>query len=141
MRFIRQRDDHSCGPVAIINALKWAGVPVTYRTHFRRIKRLCRTTQDWGTRREDMSKALARYGLALRYEVRSLVTLQEMEKHLLSGSALILEYWFREGEKYDGHYVFIYHNDDHGFMVVNDMTSGQAAQPRTRKELKFGSTG
>ena len=40
-RYVRQRDKYSCGPIAIINAIKWAGGHATVKKDH---KRLVRTT-------------------------------------------------------------------------------------------------
>lgn len=136
MRFIRQRDQYSCGPIAILNALKWTGISITYRSHFKKIKTLCKTTMNWGTTPENITKVLLDYSEHLNFEIKELVTLKSIDKHLKAGGALILEYWFNEDGIYDGHYVFIFQRDGHDFITVNNMNAAPAAQPCTRQMLK-----
>lgn len=136
MRFIRQRDQYSCGPIAIINALKWAGAYLTYKSDFKKIKNLCKTTISWGTTPENISKVLSVYSEHINFEVKALITLKIIDKHLKSGGSVILEYWFNEDGVYDGHYVFIFRKDGHDFIAVNNMNGAPAAQPCTRQMLK-----
>lgn len=136
MRFVKQKDQYSCGPIAIMNALKWAGLPATYRTHFHKIRSLCKTTMSWGTTPDNMTMALLKHSKYLNFTTKSLVTLKEIEKHLDAGGAVILEYWFKDEKDYDGHYVFIFREHGHDFMAVNAMLGSPAAQPCPRELLK-----
>ena len=121
MRYVRQRDQYSCGPIAIMNALKWAGLSATYRTHFHKIRSLCKTTMSWGTTPKNMTVTLEKYSKCLSFTTKSLVTLKEIDKHLAAGGAVILEYWFLDDEMgyYDGHYVFVFREREHNFIIVN----------------------
>lgn len=135
VRFLRQKDQYSCGPVAVINALKWAGLPLTYKSDFKEIKTRCKTTADWGTTPHNISKVLSQYD-ELSFEIKQLITLKDIEEHLLSGGAVILEYWFKDETLYDGHYVFIYEREGNDFVVVNHMSDGSAVQVCSRQNLK-----
>lgn len=137
MRFIKQKDQYSCGPIAIMNALKWAGLHTTYKTHFYKIKSLCKTTILWGTTPDNMTTTLLKHSKYLSFTTKSLVTLKEIDKHLNAGGAVILEYWFKdEGMNlYDGHYVFIFRERGYDFIAVNAIGIS-VAQPCPRDMLK-----
>lgn len=135
-RYVRQKDQFSCGPIAIMNALKWAGIRTTYKTHFREIRTLCKTTASWGTTPENMTATIRKYCRCLNFTTKSLVTLREIDEHLASGGAVILEYWFRDEMDYDGHYVFIFREHGHDFIAANAMLGSPAAQPCPRGMLK-----
>lgn len=136
VRYVKQKDHYSCGPIAIMNALKWAGLYTTYKTHFHKIRSLCKTTISWGTTPDNMSAALLKHRKYLSFVTKSLVTLREIEKHLDSGGAVILEYWFWDEMDYDGHYVFIFREYGYDFIAVNDMSGAPTAKPCPRDMLK-----
>lgn len=137
MRFVRQRDNFTCGPVSIFNALKWAGFSSTYKQHFFKIKFYCKTTYDWGTTPENITKTLSKYSKYLSFSRKELITLKEIDVHLNNGGAIILEYWFKEANKlYDGHYVFIFRENEHDFIAVNGMEGPLTVQPCPRNMLK-----
>lgn len=122
IRFAKQRNTYSCGPVAIINALKWAGRNITYIKHFKKIKKLCYTTSEYGTTPDGITNALEHYKKYISFERKELITLREIDQHLSEGGALILEYWFKEcGNNYDGHYSFIFRMNEKDFIAVNNM--------------------
>ena len=41
IRYIKQRDKYSCGPVAIMNVLKWAGAEFSYQGKIKLFQQLC----------------------------------------------------------------------------------------------------
>ena len=136
MRYVKQKDQYSCGPIAIMNALKWAGLQTTYKTHFHRIRTLFKTTMSWGTTIDNMTATLLKHGRYLSFTTKSLVTLKEIDRHLAQGGAVILKYWFKESAGYDGHYVFLFREEGHDFIAVNAMLGTPAAQPCPRDMLK-----
>ncbi len=124
MRFVKQRDNYSCGPIGVINALKWAGFPLSYQKHFRKIKKKCKTTRSWGTLVDRISVALDWYVGQIEYEREQLVTYRRLLRHLKQGGSAILEYWFKEDNgTWDGHYVFIFMEDGE-FVVTNPLEGG-----------------
>lgn len=137
VRFLRQRDQYSCGPIAILNALKWAGLQLTYKDNFKQIKKLCKTTASWGTTPENITNVLSKYTEHLNFEIKALITLKDIERHLKKGGAVILEYWFKENlDIYDGHYVFIFQIFGKDFVVANGIDGKEAIHICSRKELK-----
>lgn len=49
IRYLHQRDHYSCGPVAIINAIKWAGGRATRSKHLTGLQEMCDCGADRGT--------------------------------------------------------------------------------------------
>ena len=147
MRFLRQRDQYSCGPVSVINALKWAGLPLSYRKHYKKIKKKCKTDKGWGTYTHNITKTLGGFK-EIWFETVPLITYRQLKDHLMNGGAAILEYWYREDDgSYDGHYAFVYMTHDLEFVVVNDMWTEtvKRVEPNYIKEKlrcrKYRSTG
>ena len=57
-RWIRQQDTFRCGPVAVANALKWAGIPCSWKRDKDYLSELCRVNRTWGTKPKDFENAL-----------------------------------------------------------------------------------
>ncbi len=94
--YFKQRDFFRCGPVAILNALKWAGVYVTVKHDLPRICRLC-SCVDSGIYHETMDMALRKMGRG-HYTTRLVrrPKLHEIEDHLRSGGALIVNFYWEK---------------------------------------------
>jgi hypothetical protein len=110
-RYARQQDNFRCGPVGILNALKWSGVAATVD---RTLPYLCGLTGcvDGGVRHREMDKALREAGCG-HFTTRLVrrPKLHEIENHLKSGGAIIVNYyWEKKRRDYietSRHYVLI----------------------------------
>lgn len=90
-RYIRQRDNYSCGPVALLNALKWAGA--TKGTSYKTMpawRDVCRTTKLRGTSFIDLFRAARTLPLLGARKARPKVRLVDIDAHLKHGGAVIL---------------------------------------------------
>jgi hypothetical protein len=65
-RYVRQKDDYGCGPIAVLNALKWAGYDAQYKRDYARLIRLCKCTKG-GTIDDNFNKAIRQYKRLLVY--------------------------------------------------------------------------
>lgn len=104
VRYVKQpRDTYICGPVAIINALKWAGSGTTLRD-LRKIKDVC--GYNLGVKSGDVSRALRKLGEKhLKFICRRYATIDKIDDHLDKGGFVILLTSFRKpGNKRHGHY-------------------------------------
>lgn len=108
VRYIGQRDRYSCGPIALMNAAKWAGCRVTMSDHGV-IVRMCETSYEVGT-------AYAAIDRVLREHMDELVSVKRKSRpvvsvvldHLVDDTrAAILCYWYRRSGEVVGHYAFI----------------------------------
>jgi len=62
-RWVGQVDESSCGPISIVNALKWSGVKYNWGQNKHTLRKLCRTKYD-GTRINNMERVLRKLGSA-----------------------------------------------------------------------------
>lgn len=62
IRYAKQTDNFRCGPVAIANALKWAGINFSYRDNKKRLDKLCKTKHPTGCYLADLTRALRKIG-------------------------------------------------------------------------------
>lgn len=142
-RYLKQYDDYSCGPTAILNALKWAGRSVAYRTHYKRAAKGCRVTEgdykDRGTLSIDFDRTIRMLGkkyFSVR-KVRS-CTIQQLADHLENGGAAVLAHLEEDlyaGQKsIEGHFSFWFASDGLTFTGANDGGPG-ATITRSREEI------
>lgn len=153
MRFVRQPDRYSCGPIAILNACKWAGLSYTIKTHHQYLTRLCESTYDWGTDEPQFDRGLRLMSLgALKIRKRLKPTYGMLTEHLQKpDSAFIFLYWRKAHyleRNYDlpkeedvvGHYTLVLPNDDRSVMFVNDKrneTTSRVSFHELKKRIKF----
>lgn len=119
-QYVRQRDESGCGPIAILNAMKWANPEekFTYNNHY---KELCfatgktRNGVDPSDFREGLIYAASLYNFSI-VKVRKFDYARMMD-HLDKGGALILGHYEipQEGVKdYEPHYSFWIDGDEEG---------------------------
>ena len=117
----------TCGPVAIINALRWAGQKAPYSLSKSKIRKACKWNSGKGTRHTNFEKALRKFGgkyFSIRKKKRP--TLKEMRKHLSAGQAIVLSYAWESGGERSRHFSLLIPHD--GFVYrVNSYRKGPAA--------------
>jgi hypothetical protein len=120
-RYLKQWDYISCGPVAIINAMKWRGMKVSRRSHFKKLKRKCKCNhRDGGTYKHDLTRALRNYLSNVKCKVQE--SINTLDRHLDSGGAVIIAYdYIRNDDVREGHYVFCIGKTKHYYTLVNDV--------------------
>jgi hypothetical protein len=136
-RYVKQYDGTSCGPIALINTLKWLGYSVSY--DFLNIaKHLCR----WkgirgGTSDLDLEKALDYFRVEKKRVVKP--SIEELDKHLDSGGAAIISYFniysMPGFKKNAGHFTLCIGRTDKTYLMVNDRTN-RTTNRRHRKTMK-----
>jgi hypothetical protein len=114
LRYTKQFNESSCGPVALLNAIKWAGYVATNKSHLRYYKNLCKYNE--GTYSKDLHRALKTVPeLKIVKRSRSL-TLCKLDKQLDIGNAVILT----EHVNWEpGHYVFVSKRTSCFYTVIN----------------------
>jgi len=107
MRYIdQQKHEFTCGPVAIINALRWWGVKADYDNFLLQLEP-GECTERFGMKWKTLSKVLKRNGFKVKQVYNP--TMRELDAFLADGLSIILNYSYIDPE--DGmlekHYVFI----------------------------------
>ena len=114
IKWIKQRDEYSCGPVAIINILKWLGVNATYKW-LPAVQNLCRCDID-GTSTADIESALKR--LCIKYKKRMSPSLKKIDDHLNRNGIALVEYYYAQDE---GHFALCIKKTKKQYTLVNDV--------------------
>jgi len=141
-RYARQTDDYSCGPTAIINALKWSGFDMTLQL-LPFFQHSCRTIDpvyfdDWdknGTFDSDFDRVL-RWSSRGKIKVRkkNCPLIEEIKEHLKDGGALCLSYYWRVKKENIGHFIFIEKLEDGYFFIINDHDNNKETVKRRREK-------
>lgn len=127
-RYVKQPDKISCGPIAIMNALKWSGRRCTLKNNFQRLTKACDCSPG------NYGSSISAFDHALRNETRGRLnikrrhrsSIREIEEHLHQrNGAVIINYLYiceKTGDRV-GHLALFTHTSETGgsFTGVNDV--------------------
>ena len=142
-RYVKQRDAYSCGPVAIMNVLKWAGQQFAYQDKIARIQWWCKNKKKRGTNHLNFDRALRHFGKHLNIKRVYYPKLHEIEAHLNQGGIVVLT-CITDKTKIRGisytsrHFVLIDHVSKTGktFFLINSYSNTKARVACLRTTLK-----
>jgi len=122
IRYIKQRDETSCGPIAIINILKWLGCNITYK-YLDTARTLCGwesgNTAASGT--TDRGLRFALNTLKIYAIHRNSPNLKLLDNHLNKGGAAIVEYIIPRCSIEKGwHFALCVGKENSSYIIVND---------------------
>jgi hypothetical protein len=117
-RWIKQRDNHSCVPVAILNVLKWAGFPVTYRSAFDYWKEMVKHTAENGTHIRDYSFIFSRMP-EVKMKRKTRPSLAEIDSVLSEGNAVLLRSAWKAGDEVHRHLLLITARTQKSWFLTN----------------------
>lgn len=118
INYVKQRDRFRCGPVAVINAVKWAGGRMSYKTSIREITDQCHCVPGEGTMVIDLHKTLHKVGRRhFKSQYISKPTFSQVDDALAQGDAVVWNYKHNRGR----HYALIVgrFTDGAAFHVIN----------------------
>lgn len=129
MRYVKQPDSYSCGPTAILNAMKWAGIDATSRNHLPYLQFSCRTidletpddSENHGTLDSDFDRVLRYVGRGIfRVQKKKRPTVELLRRRLKNGEAIALVYYWEQGAQTGEHFCFIAGLWHGLFVCIND---------------------
>jgi hypothetical protein len=91
-RWIAQKNKSSCGPIAILNILKWLEIEINYSKDYCKYKRKCKCTKD-GTHQPHFEKSLNSIA-GIDVKCKNLPTIKEIEDALNSNHIIIMKSTF-----------------------------------------------
>lgn len=126
VRYVKQKDNTSCGPIALINTLKWLGYSVSYDfLHIARYMCKCesnRSKDGGGTTDMNFERALKSFGIKKKRKIQP--TIKELDKHIDSGGIAIISYFntypMCKFKKDAGHFALCISRTSRTYMMVND---------------------
>jgi len=134
-RYARQKDNHSCAPISIFNAMKWMGWQVSYKRDFPEIKKECGCTEEDGTSDSKMRCAIKYYFNYMECFCRFNPKIKEIENHLENDGAIIFDHDIPGLDKDVVHTVFSF-KEAGKFIVVNHYWSEKIESIIKRDRLK-----
>ncbi len=138
-RYTKQRDKFRCGPIAILNALRWVGVSIPYKELLPSLERLCECVAPDGTRHAAFDRTLREVGKDI-FTVRRVhhPSLAQIEEHLREGGHIILNYRWTHAGMDRRHFESLVEVSLSGrsFYVVNGSLRGPALRKVTRTRFK-----
>jgi hypothetical protein len=106
IRYVRQRDRYSCGPIAIINAIKWAGKSASIWQDFEAVTQDCKCVPPGGTKHADFDHALRKHSRGFRAKRRIQPSFTSIERYLrMPRSAVIVNYAYDRDGVRGAHYA------------------------------------
>jgi|15BtaG_2_1085339.scaffolds.fasta_scaffold46470_2 hypothetical protein len=131
MRYVKQRNNTSCGPIAVLNALKWAGFKFTMKNSYKRLAKKCKYNVSEGAWPIDVLNAISSYK-RLTVTPDAPTKIQDLDDRIRAGSSCILTYyWYDEGaQEVLSHYTFISEMQGTSFVCHNIDDVSTAIVPR-----------
>jgi hypothetical protein len=116
-RWIGQRNGSGCGPVAILNLLKWLGEPIAYAENYPYYSKKMKTSR-YGTELRDFVRVL--YGInGIKISPRNVPDIGVIEEALDNGKAVIMKSAYFNGKDLEGHYFLVTQKTEKSFFCVN----------------------
>ncbi len=106
-RYVKQRNRFSCGQVAYINALKWAGQSASLGRDYVRSRKLMNCAPRCGVEPRDFERVLMSADAFSVHRVRN-ATVATIKKHLRSGGSVVLDFAHGKRSEQLAHYVFLF---------------------------------
>lgn len=135
MRFVKQRNSVSCGPVVALNALKWAGERLTYKNTIPLLSDAFNCVKNGGTPVSSLIDFLRLHPtLVVSKRFRKVkVKIRDVDNWLDKGNAVVLGFWQYDNRerRWVGHVVLItYKFGGLGYLVHNMYTSSDLVRKR-----------
>ena len=132
-RYAKQRDRFSCGPTAVINAMKWSGYQISYREELEKYVHRYGCLYPEGVHPEILAGRMdAMQELDIRREINK-PKLSDLNRELRKGRALILchPHAYR-----GGHYILCIGETKHFYKVVNRGSSRKTVSYISKKVMR-----
>lgn len=130
MRWIKQRNEFSCVPVAFLNILKWKGDRTTYRENYKTWAKECHTekTGSW-----NWTSNLRKLDLEIKQRVQP--SIREIIRELDSGSIVLMKSAWTGRFGNHGHAFLVTKNSGKSLFCVN--VNGGHKWVSYRKFIRF----
>ena len=114
VRYTKQYCRRDCGPVAVLNVLKWCGEKVSYKKHIKNIKSISDYDPRCGVDPPYISFAIKQVGLSYMRIISPKIA--DIDRHLENNEALIIRFMY---DAHRGHYIFCYSKSTKYYRVAN----------------------
>jgi hypothetical protein len=137
-RYVKQKNDYSCGILAVINALKWAGYSYTYDQLYAILKDLLKTDKESGTVDTNLHKVLKLFSSG-RFNVtyKKSISYKYLNSMIEQGNAAILLTCLYNHHNEALHYYLIIGKDGDKFVTVNLFSDTNVKVSINKKDIKL----
>jgi len=117
VRFFKQKDSNTCGPIALLNVRLWSGQKVSFKKNFQECVKACKC--DNGTQRSNFTKALNQFKND-RYEIdtHNYINLNDLRSHVVNGGIAVLLYYPKK--EWYSHYCLVVDKIGSEWIIIND---------------------
>jgi len=132
-RYIKQRHERSCGPTALMNAVKWAGYSLSYEDYIDYYAKLCdyKKGDDFGTHWLNLHRAILATPELKLVALLNRPTLRQLDRFLNKGFSAIVRYKHSKG----GHFAFVPKHTAKFYYMVNGPRSKATLCRISRKDI------
>jgi hypothetical protein len=131
--YIGQFDKYSCAPIAIMNALRWAGRDCPYDLEW--FQKMCRCGNGAGTYLSDLDEVVKFFGLAEKYHESPPLGIVNIE--LSRGKAALITYINTRKDKEYGHSMLCIGRTPHHYKVINYSRNTHPVQQMRENSLRY----
>lgn len=121
MRWLKQRNEYSCGPIVMLNILKWAGYKVSYKKDYKYWKEKLKCDRTYGTNTFRYMEAVSKIPNIKMYTCRGNLTFRQIKKALSNGALVLLNsaYSFNVGDPAGTHVLLVSKKTKKSLFLVN----------------------
>jgi hypothetical protein len=134
MRYLRQHDRSSCGPISVINAVKWCNIPISEKSTLQKLRQDCRCKREQGTDYSGIVLALSNYAKYIEFFTVKKLTIEKVDRHLKKGGATLFCLYWNIQKKLYAHAVLCISKTDKFYKIVNYSGNHSAALQYKKKE-------
>jgi len=117
IRWISQKNNFSCGPIAILNLLKWIGLSISYKRNYEKLFKSCKCT--WkGTHQHVFQKCLDKINGVVICP-KNLPTIESIEAAIQLGQIVIMKSSYVMEKTVEGHFFIISEMTEDKFFCIN----------------------
>jgi len=131
VRYLRQKDGYSCGPIALMNAIKWSGRKALY-TDLKKFQRLCECTARRGCDRISLCKTLRKFFINVKQTI--IPKKRDIDQWLKLGNVVLLQYYWAKNRS---HFALIVEKTDKTYRCINIYKGKTITNTRTNTLKKY----
>lgn len=134
-QYFAQKDNYSCGPIALMNVLSWAGYYVS-KNSLSAYQNMCNCVKDIGTGDQDFDKALKFFE---KYKVKGPIRTKStyvIDKALAQKQICVLAFHIRVHGQKSGHFTVLLRKKGFRYITLNNKEKNVFGSI-SRKELNL----
>ena len=120
IKYVKQKDTYTCGPVALINVLRWAGQLKVNPKYLKAIKAICFTDKNQGTYSKEFDRAIKYFRPIIKIKTKKKPDLKDIDNCVDKGGIVVIGYVYKFHEIEQAHFALIIGRTKTRYILVND---------------------